>query len=125
VTSGSPTPLPTNVATTSYVFPAIAFGDDISCMFTNTKVNALLSVTKSAPSPALKVGVNSTYTLTVANAGPGAVTTGQVKDQLPANLTFVSAVGTQLDLHCCGSLITCAFAGERSPRARRRRLPSR
>lgn len=110
-TSGSPTPLPTNLAATSYVIPSIAFGDDISCMFTNTKVNAVLSVTKSVPSPALKVGVNSVYTLTVANAGPGAVTTAQVKDQLPSNLTFVSAAGTNWTCTAAGSLITCAFAG--------------
>lgn len=35
-TSGSTTPLPTNVATTSYDFGALQFGDAIACTFTNT-----------------------------------------------------------------------------------------
>jgi uncharacterized repeat protein (TIGR01451 family) len=109
--SGSTTPLPTNVATTSYVIPSINFGDAISCLFTNTKRAAVLGVTKSAPSPALKVGVNSTYTLTVTNSGNAAATTAQVKDQLPSNLNFVSASGTNWTCTAAGSLITCQFSG--------------
>jgi len=109
--SGSTTPLPTNVATTSYVIPSINFGDAISCLFTNTKLAPVLSVTKSAPSPALKVGVSSTYTLTVTNSGNAAATTAQVKDQLPSNLNFVSASGTNWTCTAAGSLITCAFSG--------------
>jgi hypothetical protein len=35
-TSGSSTPLPSNVATTSYVFGSLQFGDAIQCNFTNT-----------------------------------------------------------------------------------------
>lgn len=35
-TSGSTTPLPTNVATTSYSFGALQFGDAVACTFTNT-----------------------------------------------------------------------------------------
>jgi hypothetical protein len=35
-TSGSTTPLPTNLATTSYNFGALQFGDAIQCTFTNT-----------------------------------------------------------------------------------------
>lgn len=34
--TGSSTPLPTNVATTSYSFGALQFGDAIACTFTNT-----------------------------------------------------------------------------------------
>jgi uncharacterized repeat protein (TIGR01451 family) len=109
--SGSSTPLPTNDATSSYVFASIAFGDSISCMFTNTRKPAVLSVTKSAPSPALKVGVNSTYTLTVTNSGGAAATTAEVEDQLPASLTFISATGTNWTCGNASSLITCNFAG--------------
>lgn len=108
---GSTTPLPMNVATTSYVIPSINFSDAISCLFTNTKLAAVLGVTKSAPSPALKVGVNSTYTLTVTNSGNAAATTAQVKDQLPSNLNFVSASGTNWTCTAAGSLITCQFSG--------------
>ncbi len=109
--SGSPTQLPTNVATTSYVIPSIAFGDSISCAFTNTKSGPLLAVTKSAPLPALKVGVNSVYTLTVTNSGPVGATSAQIQDQLPANLTFVSAAGTNWTCTNAASLVTCNFAG--------------
>ncbi len=35
-TAGSTTPLPTNVATSSYAFGALQFGDAIACTFTNT-----------------------------------------------------------------------------------------
>jgi uncharacterized repeat protein (TIGR01451 family) len=109
--SASSTPLPTNDATSSYVFPSIAFGDAISCLFTNTKKAAVLSVAKSAPSPALKVGVNSTYTLTVTNSGVAAATAAEVQDQLPANFTLVSASGTNWTCSNASSLITCNFAG--------------
>jgi uncharacterized repeat protein (TIGR01451 family) len=108
--SGSPTVLPTNVAATSYVLPSIAFGDAISCEFTNAKVTALLGLTKSAPTPALKVGVNSTYTLTVTNSGIASSPGAQVKDQLPANLTLVSASGTNWSCSSAGSLLTCNLA---------------
>jgi uncharacterized repeat protein (TIGR01451 family) len=109
--TASTTPLPTNVATTSYVIPSINFGDAISCLFTNTKLIPVLAVTKSAPSPALKVGVNSTYTLTITNSGNAGATTAQVKDQLPSNLNFVSASGTNWTCSGAGSLITCQLAG--------------
>ncbi len=113
--SGSSTPLPTNDPVSSYAFPAEAYGDQISCVFTNTKKAAVLSVTKSAPSPALKVGVNSTYTLTVSNSGVAAATTAEVEDQLPSNLTFVSAIGTNWTCTNVASLITCTFAGGTIP----------
>ena len=90
---------------------SIAFGDVISCNFANTAQPPILAVAKSAPSPSLKVGVNSVYTLTVTNTGKGPTTTAQVKDQLPANLTFVSATGTNWSCTNASSLITCNFAG--------------
>ena len=108
---GSPTVLPTNAATTSYAIPAIAFGDSIACQFSNTKAAAVLGLTKSAPVPALKVGANSVYTLTVTNSGPSASSGAQVKDQLPATLTFVSASGTNWTCINAAGLITCNFAG--------------
>jgi uncharacterized repeat protein (TIGR01451 family) len=105
--AGSPTVLPTNAPVSTYAIPTIAFGDSISCQFTNAKAAAVLGLTKSAPSPALKVGVNSVYTLTVTNTGPSATPSAQVKDQLPANLTFVSASGTNWVCTNAASLVTC------------------
>ncbi len=110
-TAGSTTALPTAVATTSYVLPTIAFGDVIACTFTNTIVPPVLSITKSAPSPGLQVGTNSVYTLTVTNSGHGPATTAQVKDQLPGNLNFVSAVGSGWSCSNASSLVTCAYSG--------------
>jgi uncharacterized repeat protein (TIGR01451 family) len=110
-TAGSTTLLPNNVTATSYVLSSIAFGDNISCNFTNTAQPPILTVAKSAPSPGLKVGVNSVYTLTVTNTGKGPTTTAQVKDQLPANLTFVSATGTNWTCSNASQLVTCNFAG--------------
>ncbi len=109
--SGSPTTLPTNVSTSSYAIPAIAFGDSIACQFSDTKAAAVLGITKSAPAPALKVGVNSVYTLTVTNSGAAATGSAQVKEQLPASLTLVSASGTNWTCTSAGALVTCNFAG--------------
>ena len=109
--SGSPTQLPSNLAATSYVIPSIAFGDSISCVFTNTKSGPLLAVAKSAPSGGIRVGTNSAYTLTVTNSGALATSTAQVKDLLPANLTLISATGPNWSCSNSGSLITCNFSG--------------
>lgn len=109
--AGSSTPLPSNVATTSYVIPSIAFGDAISCVFTNTKGGPALTVSKSGPSPALRVGTSSTYTLTVTNNGFVAASSAQVKDQLPANLTLLSSAGGNWSCANSAGLVTCNFAG--------------
>jgi uncharacterized repeat protein (TIGR01451 family) len=92
--------------------PAAGFapGATLTCNFINTKLSPLLSLAKSAPTPALIFGTNSTYTLTVTNSGNAAATTAQVKDQLPAGLTFVSASGTNWSCANASGLITCNFA---------------
>jgi uncharacterized repeat protein (TIGR01451 family) len=107
----SPTQLPSNLAATSYVIPSIAFGDSISCVFTNSKSGPVLSVAKSAPATGLKVGSTSAYTLTVTNSGALATSTAQVKDLLPANLTLVAASGANWSCSNAGVLLTCNFSG--------------
>ena len=79
------------------------------CTFTNAALPNL-SVAKSAPSPILAVGTNSTYTLTVTNTGPGAATTAQIKDQLPTGMTFVSAAGTNWTCANASGLVTCNYS---------------
>lgn len=79
------------------------------CTFTNAALPNL-AIAKSAPSPTLAVGTNSTYTLTVTNSGPGAATTAQIKDQLPAGMTFVSATGTNWTCANASGLVTCNYA---------------
>lgn len=75
-----------------------------------------LALTKSAPSPALMVGQNSTYTLTVTNNGGANATTATVKDALPVGLNLISATGAGWT--CTPSsgsspvgTITCNFSG--------------
>jgi uncharacterized repeat protein (TIGR01451 family) len=89
-----------------------AYGDNgtITCTFTNQAV-PVLAVAKSAPSPALVFGTNSTYSLTVTNNGALATSTAQIKDQLPAGLSFVSATGTNWTCTNASGLLTCNFAG--------------
>ncbi|WP_092132150.1 DUF11 domain-containing protein [Polaromonas sp. YR568] len=78
--------------------------------------SVVLGLVKSAPSPALSVGINSAYTLTVTNSGNAAATTARVLDQLPANMTFVSATGTGWTCTPSGgTLVTCNFSGVIAP----------
>jgi large repetitive protein len=89
-----------------------AYSDNgtITCSFINQAL-PILGVTKSAPSPALAFGINSTYSLTATNSGSAAATTAQIKDQLPAGLSFVSATGPNWACANASGLITCNFAG--------------
>ena len=76
-----------------------------------------LTLTKSQPSPALVVGVNSVYTLTVTNTNTSGVKaySARVVDQLPSNMTYVSSSGTGWSCSAAanagGTLVTCDFAG--------------
>ncbi|MBL8565786.1 MAG: DUF11 domain-containing protein [Hyphomicrobiaceae bacterium] len=70
-----------------------------------------LSLVKSAPTPGLALGVQSTYTLTVTNSGTAAATTARALDQLPTGLTFVSATGSGWTCANASGLVTCNYAG--------------
>jgi uncharacterized repeat protein (TIGR01451 family) len=71
-----------------------------------------LSISKSAPVPGLTPTGNSTYTLTVTNNGTTAIAAQHVRDQLPSQLTFVSATGTNwvCTENTSTLLITCTSA---------------
>jgi uncharacterized repeat protein (TIGR01451 family) len=70
-----------------------------------------LSVAKSQPTPAPTVGVNTTYTITVTNTDNAGVaaTTATVVDVLPANVTFVSAVGSGFSCTHVSPSVTCTL----------------
>jgi len=70
-----------------------------------------LTIAKAAPVPALEIGAQSTYVLTVTNNGSSTATTAQVKDQLPTELSFVSAAGIGWTCTNASGLITCNFSG--------------
>jgi uncharacterized repeat protein (TIGR01451 family) len=82
---------------------------------TITPIYPTLTVTKSQPSPALQVGINSVYTLTVATTTTTPAFVARVVDQLPVNMTYVSSSGTgwtcSTAANAGGTLVTCNFVG--------------
>lgn len=64
--------------------------DDVSIVACTTLQPADLSLTKSTASPIAAPGGSISYTLTVANAGPGAAQGVVVTDTIPAATTYVS-----------------------------------
>ena len=74
-----------------------------------------LTISKTQPSPAMQIGLNSTYTITVNNFGSSIATTARFRDQLPASLEFVSATGSGWTCGATppggGALVTCDFVG--------------
>ncbi len=104
-TSGSSTALPTNVATTSYTFGTLAYGDAVTCTFTNTPKLPSLTTTKvstvvsdpvdGTTNPKLIPGAVLKYTITVTNLGPGPVdaSTVVITDALPSTI-MVKVSGT-------------------------------
>jgi uncharacterized repeat protein (TIGR01451 family) len=76
-----------------------------------------LTLAQSLPSPGLKVGANSVYTLTVTNTNTTGVNayTARVVDQLPSTMTYVSNGGAGWSCSAAanagGTLVTCDFTG--------------
>ena len=103
-TTGSTTVLPTNVAATSYNFGSLAYGDAVSCAFTNTpypqlamtKVSAVVSdPLNGTTNPKMIPGAVVRYTITVTNNGGGPVdmSTVVITDPLPTSIV-PSVAGT-------------------------------
>lgn len=80
-----------------------------------TPLYPTLGLVKSQPSPALVMGSNSAYTLTVSNSSSTPAYSARVLDQLPANLTYAGASGTGWSCGAAanagGTLVTCSFSG--------------
>lgn len=81
-----------------------------------TQVGVLLAVSKGQPSPALAVGLNSAYAITVTNNGNNAAATATIQEAIPTGLDLISATGT--NWNCSPSsgnspvgTITCSFSG--------------
>jgi uncharacterized repeat protein (TIGR01451 family) len=85
-TGSSSTTLPTNQAVTTYSFPALHYGDAVSCLFTNTANRADVVITKSGPAT-VAAGATLSYSLLVANSGPAAANGFLVQDPVVANFT--------------------------------------
>jgi uncharacterized repeat protein (TIGR01451 family) len=106
-TTGSSTVLPTNLATTSYSFGSLQFGDAIACTFTNTAFPHL-TLRKALPASGrvfatdqFKMDINTTTTsvATTTTTGTGATVTNAAtpQTQVTAGQTYSmteSAAGT-------------------------------
>src|SRR5262249_50105220 len=68
-----------------------------------------LSITKTANPNPVYVKVPLTYTLTVANAGPGSANQVTVVDTIPPGVTFVSAAGPGWTCSQRGGVVTCTL----------------
>ena len=81
---------------------------DNTASATITASSADLSITKTASPGTAGVGQQVTYTLVVANAGPGSAAGVTVKDPLPGALSFATATTTQGT--CTGTqTVTCSL----------------
>ena len=102
---GSPTVLPGgsgSVQGNRQLWPEFTptAGDVIDCTITNSPAGADLSVTKTNNATSLVSGMNTTYTITVTNNGPGSVT-GAVLQDTP-----------NMGLSCpASSIVTCTGSG--------------
>ena len=92
-TGSSSTTLPSNQAVTTYSFPALHFGDAVSCLFTNTANRADVVITKTGPAT-VAAGATLSYTLLVANSGPLAANGFLVQDAVVANFTQTAVTCT-------------------------------
>jgi uncharacterized repeat protein (TIGR01451 family) len=88
-TGTSSTVLPVNQAGNTYTFPALQYGDAISCVFTDTANRANVSVAKTGPA-SISAGAAITYNLVITNAGPADAGGTTVKDPAVANFTATS-----------------------------------
>ncbi|CAN5237298.1 hypothetical protein BH09PSE3_BH09PSE3_13010 [soil metagenome] len=132
--SSSSTPLPNNVTTTSYAFGGLAFGDAVSCQFTNAAVPRV-ALSKAlggarvftADQFTVNVTTGSTTTATTTTTGTGStVTNGSIPATVVSaatayNLAEVAAGSTVLTYYTAG--IACTNTYTASPTALPTALP--
>jgi len=95
--AGSATVMPTNQVVTSFNMGTLAYGDGVTCMFTNTPKRPTLVIAKTSTvasdpingvsNPKRIPGSVVSYVVTVTNSGPGVVdaSTLAITDPVPAN----------------------------------------
>ncbi len=95
--AGSPTVLPSNQAVTSYNITSFAYGDAISCTFTNTPLPATVAIKKVTLGAA---GGPFTFTQTNLASNPANITTSSNGVATPASPTAitVTALATQVQI---------------------------
>lgn len=125
----SSTPMPSNVDTTSYNFGSLQFGDNVSCMFTDTPYPHL-QLTKALPTSGrrfatdqfvLRIDQGSTVIATTTTAGTGATVTNGVTAlaQVTAGTAYVlyetGAGATSLDQYTATMACTNVWTGSSTP----------
>jgi uncharacterized repeat protein (TIGR01451 family) len=85
--SGSPTVLPANQPLTSFNFGSTAYGDSISCIFTNTAKPATVSLQKITSGA---IGGPFTFVATNLASAPAAITTTATNTATPATPTAIN-----------------------------------
>jgi len=88
-TGGSSTVMPVNQVSHTYTFPALNYGDAVSCTFTNTANRSNLAILKSGPA-ALSAGAPISYTVVLSNSGPIDASGALIKDPAIANFNASS-----------------------------------
>lgn len=98
--AGSATAMPNNVAVTTYNLGALAYGDGVTCMFTNTPKLPSLTIVKSSSvvtdpvngstNPKRIPGSTVLYSVIVTNTGTGFADTNTlvITDPIPANTSI-------------------------------------
>lgn len=77
-TAGSPTVMPAGSGRTFALTPAAS--DDITCTFTNVRINAQLSITKTNNTSSVTAGGTTSYVIVVSNTGTIQVDNAVVRD---------------------------------------------
>ncbi len=121
---GSPTVMPTNVTTTSYLLGSVAFGDAITCTFVNTPVprvtlSKALAAARGFPTDQFTVQIKqgATVTASATTSGTGSTVTGGstgVVQLLPSTTYSVTEIpaGTTNSLLYTGAMsCTNAYGG--------------
>ena len=88
-TGASSTVMPVNKIGHTYTFPALQYGDAVSCTFNNTANRSNLSVLKTGP-PSQSAGGPLSYSVVLSNAGPIDASGALIKDPATANFNAAS-----------------------------------
>ena len=83
---------------------------DAKCSSNPPPASPALSVRKAGPT-SVRPGQQVTYTLTVTNSGSGNATGAQIKDRLPADVTYSSFSGSGWSCSAVAGLVTCNYTG--------------
>jgi uncharacterized repeat protein (TIGR01451 family) len=89
----SATVLPVNLASATYTFPTLQYGDALSCTFTNTANRTSLGILKTGPA-SVTAGAPLTYSVVLNNLGPLDAGGTRLLDPVTANFIATAVACT-------------------------------